>query len=206
MTCYTTSVLIKRLPKLVRPPEFDNCQFYTEAVHLLFDPKRVLPRRLFFIDEDRTKYFSAGVYPARDNRPFVELRSVNKKRSTILILDDQQVNKMAECLPKICESMCGFKQYGCKEGNFRLNTTGSYRGARLYLDKQYISVRLVDLQYLLMMFQVIQNQLNAYTLSLSDVVAYTTMACTSVNFIEPPPNAIKHILYPQLFEELKTML
>ena len=96
------------------------------------------------------------------------------------------------------------KQYGCKDedGNFRLNTTGSYRGARLYLDKRYISLRLVDLQYLSMMFHVIQNQLNVYTLSLPDVVAYTTTAFTSVNFIEPPPNDSKHILYPQLFEEL----
>jgi len=105
-------------PKLVRPPEFDTCQFYTAAVHLLFVPKRVLLRRLFFIDDDRTKYVSVGVYPAPDNRSFVELRSVNKKMSTILILDDQQFNKMADSLPKICESMCGFKQYGWKEGNF----------------------------------------------------------------------------------------
>jgi len=67
---------------------------------------------------------------------------------------------MAVCLPKICEYMCCFKQYGCKEGNFRLYTTGSYRIARLCLDKQYISLRLVDLQYLSMMFHVIQNQLN----------------------------------------------
>jgi len=101
----------------------------------------------------------------------------------------------------ICESMCGFKQYVCKEGNFRLNTTGSYRGGRLYLDKQYISLRLVDLQYLSRMFHVIQIQLNAYILSLPDVVAYTTTVYTSVNFI-----ASKHILYPQLFEELKTIL
>jgi len=104
--------------------------------------------------------------------------------------------------------MCGFKLYGCKEeeGNFSLNTTGSCRGARLYLDKQYISLSLVDLQYPSRMFHVIQNQLNAYTLSLPDVVAYTTTAYISVNFTEPPPNASKHILYPQLFEELKTIL
>ena len=57
-----------------------------------------------------------------------------------------------------------------------------------------------------MMFHVIQNQLNAYTLSVPDVVAYTTTAYNSVNFTEPPPNASKHILYPQLFEELKTIL
>jgi len=60
------------LPKLVRPPEFDTCNFYTEAVHLLFDPKRVLLRRLFFIDEERSKYVSVGFYPARDYRPFVQ--------------------------------------------------------------------------------------------------------------------------------------
>jgi len=97
--------------------------------------------------------------------------------STILILDDQQFNKMADCLPKICESMCGL-----------------------------ICLRLVDLQYLSRMFHVIQNQLNAYTLFLPDVVAYTTTAYTSVNFIEPPPNASKHVLYPQLFDESKTIL
>jgi len=38
--------------------------------------------------------------------------------------------------------MCGNAQCGCKEGDFRLNTTGSYRIARLYLDKRYKSLRL----------------------------------------------------------------
>jgi len=31
-----------------------------------FDPKRVLPRRVFFINEDKTNYMSVGFYPARD--------------------------------------------------------------------------------------------------------------------------------------------
>jgi len=53
-------------PKRARPLpplEFDNCNFYSEAVYLIFDPKRVLLRRHFFIDEDRTKNFSVGFYP-----------------------------------------------------------------------------------------------------------------------------------------------
>ena len=78
---------------------------------------------------------------------------------------------MAECLPTICESMCDNKQYGCKEGNFRMNTTGSYRTARIYLDRQYISLKLVDLQCVSRMFYVVQNQPNAYTVSLPDVLA-----------------------------------
>jgi len=89
---------------------------------------------------------------------------MKKNGSTILILDDRQVNKMAKYLPTVCESMCGNEQYGCKEGDFRLNTTGSYRIARLYLDKQYIGLILGDLLYLARMFHVLQNHLKLCTL------------------------------------------
>ena len=91
-------------------------------------------------------------------------------------------------------------------GHFRLNTTGSYRIARLYIDKQYIGPRLGDLQYLSRMFHVLQNQLKMYTLPLPDVLVYVTVALTSVNYVEPAPNASKHIVYSQLFDELKTTL
>ena len=126
--------------------------------------------------------------------------------SSILILDDRQVNKMAECLLRICESMCGNELYGWKEGDFRLNTTRSYKIGGLYLDKQYINFRLIDLQYLSKMFHAVQNQLNAYTLSLPDVFSYVTVAITSTNYVEPAPNASKDIVYSQLFDELKTIL
>jgi len=102
-------------PKRVRPPEFDACNFYSEAVNLIFDPKRVQLRSHFFDDEDRNKYVSVGLYPAGDCHPFVEFGSVKKSGSTILILDDRQVDKMVECLPRIFESMRGKEQYGCKE-------------------------------------------------------------------------------------------
>ena len=136
----------------------------------------------------------------------MEFGSIKNNGSTIIILDDRQVDKMAECLPKICESMCRNEQYKCNEGDFRLNTTKSYRIARLYLGKQYIGLRLGDLQYLSRMFHVLQNQLKEYTLSLSDVLTYVTVALTSVNYVEPAPNASKHIVYSQLFDELKTAL
>jgi len=91
-------------------------------------------------------------------------------------------------------------------GDFRLNTTGSYGIARLYLGKQYIGLRLGDLQYLSRMFQVLQNQLKVCTLSLPDVLTYVTVALTLVNYVEPTPNASKNIVYSQLFDELKTTL
>jgi len=135
------------LPKLVRAPDFDTCNFYVEAVNPMFDRMRVLLRRLFFIDIDRTRYVSVGFYPSRDYEPLVQFRAVKKNGSTFITLNEQQVNKMAECLPRICDSMCSTEQYVCKDGDFRLNTVGTSGVARLYLDKQYINLKLADLQY-----------------------------------------------------------
>jgi len=102
--------------------------------------------------------------------------------------------------------MCGNEQYVCKYGAFRLNTIGTNGVARLYLEKQYISLRIADLPYLREMFHVVQNQLNEYTLCLPDVLSYVTVTLTSPNYVEPAPNSSKHIMYSHLFEELKTLL
>jgi len=102
--------------------------------------------------------------------------------------------------------MCGNEQYVCKDGAFRLNTIGTNEVARLYLEKQYISLRLADLRYLREMFHVVQNQLNVYTLCLHDVLSYVTVALTSPNYVELTHNSSKHIMYSHLFEELKTLL
>ena len=118
--------------------------------------------------------------------------------STFLLLNDQQVKMMAENLPRLCEPMCGNEQYGCKDVDFRLNTTGIIGVTGLYLDKQYISLRSVAWQYPLKMFHVVQNQLN-------HVLSYVTVALTSSTHVEPTHSASKHIVHPQLFEELKTL-
>ena len=87
-----------------------------------------------------------------------------------------------------------------------MNTTGSYRTARIYLDRRYISLKLGDLQCLSRIFYVVQNQLNAYTASLPGVLAYVNVALTSINYVNPTLNASTHISYIQLFEELKMPL
>jgi hypothetical protein len=58
--------------------------------------------------------------------------------------------------------MCDGEQYSCKDGVFRLPTTGTYRVARVYHDKQYVSLKLQELQHLLNMFYVSQGQLETY--------------------------------------------
>ena len=76
---------------------------------------------------------------------------------------------MADCLPRICESLCDNEQYGHSDCPFRLNTTGSYRIARLYIHKHYVELKFQELRYLQNMFHVVQNQLNSYITALTDV-------------------------------------
>jgi hypothetical protein len=71
-----------------------------------FDPKRVLLRRLFFINEDRTKYVPVGFYPARDYQLMVEFGVLRRGGGPkTLILSDEQVDALAETLPTLREEM-----------------------------------------------------------------------------------------------------
>ena len=76
----------------------------------------------------------------------------------------------------------------------------------MYLHNDFITLTLTALQHLSRMFHFVQNQLNAYTITLADVLSYATADLSSPAYMEPAPNASKHIMYPQLHEELKTIL
>ena len=72
-----------------------------------FDSNRVLLRRLFFINEDRTKYVSVGFYPSRDYLPLVQFGVVRRGGGhKILILSDEQLDAMAEALPTLRVAVC----------------------------------------------------------------------------------------------------
>ena len=75
---------------------------YTEATSLLFDRNRVLLRRVFFLDPDRTRYISVGYYPSRNYQPLVEI--VTPKQHPIL-LTDHHVTTLAEHLTAQVDSL-----------------------------------------------------------------------------------------------------
>jgi len=71
-----------------------------------FYPKRVLLRRLFFINEDRTKYVSVGFYHARNYLPLVEFGFLRRAGGPkTLILSDEHVDSLAETLPTLREDV-----------------------------------------------------------------------------------------------------
>jgi hypothetical protein len=150
-----------------------------------------------------TKYVSIGYYPARNYESMVEFGSV---RNNQIILTEPQVRFLAETIPNMCESLCNNESTTFKDGDIRLTTTGSIKVARLYLGTYYISLKLQELRYLREMFYIINNQQILYMRALPDVLTYSTAAQSSAIYIDPQDNASQHILYPQLFEEPKTIL
>ena len=85
--------------------------------------------------------------------------------------------------------MCGDGQYACSDGAFRLNATGSYWSARLYIEKQSITLKYQELRFLLNMFSVVRNQFNSFITALPDVMTYVISALSSSTYIEPSPTA-----------------
>ena len=73
------------VPKRTDALDLDTTCSYTEATSLLFDPNRVLLRRVFFLDTDKTRYISVGYYPSRNYQPLVEIGT--PKQIPILLSD-----------------------------------------------------------------------------------------------------------------------
>jgi len=53
---------------------------------------------------------------------------------------------------------------------------------------------------------IVRNQLALYNGAMTDVMAYAMSALASNEYIESLPTYRKNILFPQLYEELKTLL
>ena len=82
--------------KRVRSPELD---MYQDCVNHMFDPSRVLLRRVFFLDPEKTKYISVGFYPSRNYQPLVEIGS---PKSIPLILTDLLWLNICQLSVKFC--------------------------------------------------------------------------------------------------------
>jgi hypothetical protein len=162
----------------------------------LFDPKRVLLRRTFFINKDYSKYISVGFYPARDYQLLVE-NGAHKKRP--LLVPQHHLRTFAEHLPRLCDAVCREEHYFCVGGAFKLFTAGSYRTAKISLDKQLLYLNLGELRYLSHMIHVVHNQQLLYLHAQPDVMTCAAAALANTEYVEPSTSANKAIIYPQLY-------
>ena len=191
-------------PKLIQAPTLDPCTYVIEeAISPTFDTTRGLLRRVFFVNEEKNRYVSVGFYPARNYQVLVEFGG---PRIAPITLTDQHVRILVEHLPRLCEAICRGDHYTCKDDLFLLQSAGTYRAARMYLDKQFVRFKFADLRYMMNMLHIVQDHQTKYILAQNDVMAYAVAALGWIEFVEPPPTATNLILYDQLFDELKTLL
>jgi len=165
----------------------------------------VLLRRIFFINEDKSRYVSVGFYPSEGYQPLVEFGGT---KTGPIRLTEQQVTALAEHLLPLCQALCANMHYssGVHDG-FWIIMGGSYLIALMYLGQRTdITFKLADLRYLNTIMHIVRNKLASYNSALTDVMTYAISALVSTDYIEPQPTYSKNILYPQLYEELKQSL
>ena len=106
----------------------DPCT-YVDIVGPAFDPNRVLLRRVFFLNDDKSKYVSVGFYPEHNYQLLFEFGGTSLLP---LVLTAEYVNIAAERLPGLVEALCRNEhfQWSSEDKVFRMNSTGSYRIAR----------------------------------------------------------------------------
>jgi hypothetical protein len=104
------------------------------------------------------------------------------------------------------QSVCNAEQFTYSDGQFRINSTGSYKVTRVAFDKAYIYLKQAELQSLYHILYVLQSQLSFYMLALPDVLTYATNAMASKSYILPHADATDYVLWYQLFDELKMPL
>jgi hypothetical protein len=71
--------------------------------------------------------------------------------------------------------------------------------------RKSLSLKLEDLRFLTYILPVVQEQLMKYTDALPDLLTYVASALNATTYVVAA-NANKHILYYQLFAELKSLL
>jgi len=140
------------------PTTDDVCTYWPPIRPLT--PSRSCYVACFSINEDKPKYMSVGYYPARDYQPLVEFGAIRRGGSKSLILADEQVAAMADCLPAIRDSMCvgGDRVvFKCESGIFRLPTPRRHGSARLFVGTEYIGLTQPDMDYLVRVFPILQH-------------------------------------------------
>jgi hypothetical protein len=159
---------------------WDHCLYTTPM-----DPwallTRVLLRRVFFLNTEKSRYVSVGFYPAHDHQIFVEFGG---SRIQPITFTEQHVKTFTEHLPELCDAMYLGKRYTCKDDVFKLLCSGTDNVARIYQKKGFVTFKRYDLRYLMNMLHLVQDQQTRCILARDDV-AYALLARGSCEFVEP---------------------
>ena len=154
---------------------------------LLFDPNKVLLRRVFFLDPEKTKYISVGFYLTRNYQPMVEIGS---PKSAPVVLTDQHVKTLSEHVPVQIDALWRWEFYNVMDGEFAMHSASPLNTAILTVgkknDRKSVLIKLNDLRYLAYIFPLVENQLVKYTEAMPDMMNFVLATLNSTSCVDPP--------------------
>ena len=161
------------IPKRADGLDLDTTCFYAEATSLLFDPNKVLLRRVFLLDPDKTRYISVGFYPWKNYQPLVE---IGTPKQNPILLSDHHVTTLAEHLTAHVDALWRDEFYNVRYGEFFVHSATPYKTAILLLgekkNRKSVFLKLQELRYLTYLFPIVQTQLAKCTETMADVMTY----------------------------------
>ena len=104
-------------------------------------------------------------------------------RQAALVLPPSLVPVLALNLPNVCNLARG-ERYRCNEMTFRIHTIAD-NSAKITLGRTSVTLKLPELEYLLLNLTVLANQLEQYRLVVSDVYDYVLSATGVTAFLSP---------------------
>jgi len=179
-------------------PAPNICTLPIEGISPTLDPNRALLRRVFFLNDDHTKYCSVAYYPTQGYAVLVEFGTA---KIAPLRLTEQHFTVLTEHLQRFLTTLCadGYHRTDVID-DFSMVTGGSYKTVFMHLGlgkqrKQFV-FKMHELQYLRSILHIITNQLERYKEAMMEVMTYSISALSSSEYIEPTSHYSKHIQYP----------
>ena len=150
------------------------CTLPIEGINPTLDPNRALLRRVFFLNDDHSKYSSVAFYPAQGYAVLVEFGTTE---NAPLRLTEQHFTMLTEHIQGLLTALCADDYY--RTGvidNFSIVTGGSYRTVFMHLGpgkqrKQFV-FKMHELQYLNSITHIVTNQLARYSGAMIDVMTF----------------------------------
>ena len=126
-------------------------------------------RRVYVLNDERTRYVCVGFYPSDKYQVLVEFGG---PRIVPIRLTEHHVRTLMEALPALCDAMqCG-ELYTLKDGAYRIRFSKTHNCARLYYGKQFVSFQLTHLRYMSNMLHMVEAQQSQYILAQGEVMSY----------------------------------
>jgi hypothetical protein len=92
-------------------PSLQDCNFATELISSAPDTRKIVMRRLFFINQDKTKFVSVGFHTSS---AYLTLAEFGGSKITSILLSQDYLNLFASHLHDLHQAMCDNKPYSFK--------------------------------------------------------------------------------------------